>query len=42
MNAVANFINKSFVVAEVEVLKLRHDWSELVTRAVQPLLWMLV
>lgn len=42
MNAVTNFINKSFVVAEVEVLKLRHDWSELVTRAVQPLLWMLV
>lgn len=42
MNAVANFINKSLVVAEVEVLKLRHDWSELITRAVQPLLWMLV
>lgn len=42
MNGIANFINKSFVVAEVEVLKLRHDWSELVTRAVQPLLWMLV
>lgn len=42
MNTVANFINKSFVIAEVEVLKLRHDWSELVTRAVQPLLWMLV
>ena len=42
MNAITNFISKSFVVAEVEVLKLRHDWSELVTRAVQPLLWMLV
>jgi len=42
MNAVANFINKSFVIAEVEVLKLRHDYSELITRAVQPLLWMLV
>lgn len=42
MSAITNFISKSFVVAEVEVLKLRHDWSELVTRAVQPLLWMLV
>lgn len=42
MNAIKNFIIKSFVIAEVEILKLRHDWSELVTRAVQPLLWMLV
>ncbi len=42
MNAVANFIQKSLVIAEVEILKLRHDYSELITRAVQPLLWMLV
>lgn len=42
MKSVINFIKKSLVIAEVEVLKLRHDYSELITRAVQPLLWMLV
>ncbi len=38
----ANFFNKTFVIAELEVRKLRHDYTELFTRAAQPALWMLV
>jgi len=40
--AVARFIDKTLVVAELEARKLRHDPTELITRAVQPALWMLV
>ncbi len=37
-----NFLRKTFVIAELEVRKLRHDPTELLTRAAQPALWMLV
>ena len=37
-----DFIRKTFVIAELEVRKLRHDPTELLTRAAQPALWMLV
>lgn len=30
------------VIAELEVRKLRHDFTELITRAVQPVLWLLL
>ncbi len=40
--AVLNFIKKTFVIAELEVRKLKHDPTELLTRAAQPALWMLV
>ncbi len=40
--AIANFIDMTFVIAELEVRKLRHDPTELVTRAIQPMLWLLV
>ncbi len=36
------FIDKTLVIAELEARKLRHDPTELVTRAVQPALWLLV
>jgi ABC-2 type transport system permease protein len=36
------FLRKTVVIAEFEVRKLRHDPSELVTRAVQPALWLLI
>jgi ABC-2 type transport system permease protein len=36
------FINKIFAIAELEVRKLKHDPTELFTRALQPALWMLV
>jgi ABC-2 type transport system permease protein len=36
------FVDKTLVIAELEVRKLSHDATELVTRAVQPALWLLV
>ncbi len=41
-NNIANFIGKTLVIAELEARKLRHDPTELFTRAVQPALWLLV
>lgn len=40
--AVASFVDKTVVIAELEARKLRHDPTELITRAVQPTLWLLV
>ncbi len=39
---VTGFIEKTFVITEFELRKLRHDFTELVTRALQPALWMLI
>jgi ABC-2 type transport system permease protein len=39
---VYQFINKTLVITELEARKLRHDPSELATRAIQPALWLLV
>ena len=39
---IINFINKILVIAELEVRKLKHDPTEIFTRAAQPALWMLV
>jgi ABC-2 type transport system permease protein len=41
-SAFASFVWKTLVIAEVEVRKLRHDPSELITRAIQPALWLLI
>jgi ABC-2 type transport system permease protein len=38
----AGFIGQTLAIAEVEVRKLLRDPTELVTRAVQPVLWLLV
>jgi len=40
--AIGQFAVKALVIAELEARKLRHDPSELLTRAVQPALWLLV
>jgi ABC-2 type transport system permease protein len=40
--AIANLVNKTLVIAELEVRKLRHDPSDLFVRAVQPALWLLI
>lgn len=40
--AIARFFEKTLVIAELEARKLRHDPTELVMRAIQPLLWLLV
>lgn len=39
---VSGFFRKTAVMAEFEMRKLSHDASELITRAVQPALWLLV
>ena len=36
------FFVKTLTIAEFEVRKLRHDFSELITRAVQPILWLVL
>jgi ABC-2 type transport system permease protein len=36
------FVFKTFVIAEFELRKLRHDFMELITRALQPALWLLI
>ena len=40
--AAGQFVVKAMVIAELEARKLRHDPTELLTRAVQPALWLLV
>jgi ABC-2 type transport system permease protein len=37
-----NFIGKTATIAELEARKLNHDHTELLTRAVQPALWLIV
>jgi len=39
---IAHFIEMTMVVTELEIRKLRHDPTELLTRAIQPVLWLLV
>ena len=40
--AIAEFINKTLIITELEVRKLRHDPTDLIVRAVQPVLWLLI
>jgi len=40
--AAQRFISKTLVIAELEGRKLFHDPTELITRAVQPALWLLI
>src|SRR5436190_29096 len=42
LDAVTAFAYKTYVIAEFEIRKLKHDPTELVTRAVQPALWLLI
>jgi hypothetical protein len=39
---ILGFVSKTLAIAELEVRNLRHDWAELITRAVQPVLWLLL
>ncbi|WP_175948304.1 ABC transporter permease [Burkholderia pyrrocinia] len=36
------FISKTLAIADMEIRKLRHDPTELATRAIQPALWLLI
>lgn len=40
--AIAGFISKTLAITELEIRKLRHDFTELITRAIQPALWLLL
>ena len=40
--AVRNFIAKTLTIVGLEVRKIRHDPTDLLTRAVQPALWLLI
>jgi ABC-2 type transport system permease protein len=42
LTAVIRFAHRTLIIAEMEVLKLRHDPTVLFTRAMQPALWLLV
>ncbi|MBW4683500.1 MAG: ABC transporter permease [Komarekiella atlantica HA4396-MV6] len=42
ISAIHELVTKSFVIAELEVRKLRHDPTDLIVRAVQPVLWLLI
>lgn len=41
-NVAMSFCRKTLVITEFELRKLRHDFTELITRALQPALWLLV
>jgi ABC-2 type transport system permease protein len=42
LSGIASFVQKTLVIAELEARKLRHDPTELLTRAVQPALWLVI
>jgi ABC-2 type transport system permease protein len=42
VRSVLRFVSKTLVITEWEIRKLRHDPTELLTRAVQPALWLLI
>ena len=39
---ILGFVRKTLAIAEMEIRKLRHDFTELITRAIQPALWLLL
>ena len=42
LSFLGRFIYKTFVIIELEARKVRHDPTELLFRAVQPVLWLVV
>ncbi len=42
LTAAAGFMTKTLVIAELEVRKLRHDFTDLIVRAIQPALWLVL
>jgi ABC-2 type transport system permease protein len=37
-----SFVDKTLVITELEVRRLRHDFTEVIARAIQPALWLLL
>ena len=42
LGSIGNFVHKTLTIAEWEILKMRHDITDIVTRSVQPALWLLI
>jgi ABC-2 type transport system permease protein len=42
LSAIIQFVDKTLVIAELEARKLRHDPTEIIMRAIQPALWLLL
>ena len=42
LQPIIGFAEKTLVITEFELRKLRHDFTELITRALQPALWLLI
>ena len=42
VNPIGQWLGQCLALAEMELRKLRHDPTELLTRAIQPALWLLV
>lgn len=42
LHPLTGLIGKTLVIAEFELRKLRHDFTELVTRALQPAIWLII
>ena len=42
LGELVNFVSKTLTIVEWEVRKLRHDATDIITRAIQPALWLLV
>ena len=42
LSGLVAFVKNTFVIVELEVRKLRHDPSELIMRAIQPALWLVI
>ena len=42
ISAIKELVTKTLAIAELEIRKLRHDPTDLIVRAVQPALWLLI
>jgi ABC-2 type transport system permease protein len=42
LTSILNYLTQSYAVADAELRKLRHDPTELLTRAIQPAIWLLL
>ena len=37
-----SYVNKIFTIMEIELRRIRHDYTDIITRSIQPILWLLV
>ncbi|MEJ0023325.1 MAG: ABC transporter permease [Alphaproteobacteria bacterium] len=42
LSSIGDYLTQMFAVADAEIIKLRHDPTDLASRAVQPILWLLL